>query len=215
MIEVKTFVFNPFAENTYVLSDETDECIIIDPGCYEKYEKEELSNYIEERHFKVVKLLNTHCHIDHVFGNEYVKNKYKVNLEIHKDDAATLGAVKAYAPSYGFQNFEESKAEVFLNESDAIQFGNSKLNILFVPGHAPGHIAFVNVDQNLCIGGDVLFRESIGRTDLPGGDHDTLIKSIHKKMFALPDDTVVYCGHGPTTTIGHEKAYNPFCALSR
>ncbi len=215
MIQVKTFVFNPFAENTYVLHDDTNECIIIDPGCYENYEKKQLSDYVENNGLKVVRLLNTHCHIDHVFGNTFIKNKYGLKLEIHKDDAATLGAVKAYAPSYGFQNFEESTAETFLEEGDIIKFGNSSLEILFVPGHAPGHIVFYNLDQKICIGGDVLFLESIGRTDLPGGDFDTLIKSIHNKMFSLPDETIVYCGHGSSTTIGHEKVYNPFCALAK
>lgn len=215
MIQVKSFVFNPFLENTFVLYDDTCECIVIDPGCYEQFEKKELSDFIEKNSLKVVRLLNTHCHIDHVFGNQFIKNTYDLGLEIHKEDDATLRAVKAYAPSYGFQHFEESEPDIFLSENDVIEFGESVLKIMFVPGHAPGHIAFYNEEQKICIGGDVLFRESIGRTDLPGGDHDQLIESIHTKMFQLADDTTVYCGHGPSTTIGHEKVYNPFCALAR
>jgi len=214
MIQVKSFVFNPFMENTYLLYDETKEAIIIDPGCYENHEKNELTTFIDNNDLNVVRLLNTHCHIDHVFGNQFIKDTYNVKLAIHKEDEATLKAVKAYAPSYGFSNYVEAEADEFLEEGDTITFGNSSLEIIFVPGHAPGHIAFFSKDEKICIGGDVLFNGSIGRTDLPGGDFDTLIKSIHGKMFPLGDDMVVYCGHGPETTIGHEKKNNPFCALA-
>lgn len=214
MIQVKSFVFNPFMENTYVLYDETKETIIIDPGCYESHEKNELTNFIKTEGLKVVKLLNTHCHIDHVFGNQFIKDVYDVELSIHKEDEATLRSVKVYAPNYGFSNYEEAEPDHFIDEGDVISFGKSALDIVFVPGHAPGHVAFYNKAQNICIGGDVLFQGSIGRTDLPGGDFDTLIKSIHEKMFPLGDDMVVYCGHGGETTIGHEKKTNPFCAIS-
>ncbi|MEQ8927006.1 MAG: MBL fold metallo-hydrolase [Fulvivirga sp.] len=213
MIQVQSFTFNPFLENTYVLYDETGEAIVIDPGCYENYEKEQLNTFIEDQNLTVKRLINTHCHIDHVFGNEFVKKKYGVKLEVHLSDVETLRAVKAYAPSYGFQHFEESEVDSNLAEGDTVKFGNSELKVLFVPGHAPGHIALYSNADNLCINGDVLFMESIGRTDLPGGDFDTLIKSIHEKLFTLPDETVVYCGHGPETTIGHEKQNNPFCAI--
>ncbi len=214
MIQIKSFVFNPFMENSYVLYDETKEAVIIDPGCYEKYEQQELSQFIEDHHLKVVKLLNTHCHIDHVFGNQYVKATYNVPLAIHEGDSATLLAVKAYAPSYGFQHYQETTADHFLEEGDQVQFGDSTLDIIFVPGHAPGHIAFYHQDQKFIIGGDVLFDGSIGRTDLPGGDSDTLIRSIHEKFFPLGDAMTVYPGHGGTTTIGKEKVSNPFCALT-
>ena len=213
MIYIKSFVFNPFMENSYILHDETKEAVIIDPGCYENYEKKELSDFIEDNELKVVRLLNTHCHIDHVFGNQYVKEKYNVPLSIHKDDSATLLSVKAYAPSYGFQHYEESMADTFLDEGDKVEFGNSSLGVLFVPGHAPGHIAFYNKDEGFIIGGDELYDGSIGRTDLPGGDFDVLIHSIHEKFFPLGDEMMVYSGHGSTTTIGKEKASNPFCAI--
>jgi hydroxyacylglutathione hydrolase len=214
MIQVKSFVFNPFLENTYLVYDETGDCIVIDPGCYEKFEQEQLKLFISENNLNVVKLLNTHCHIDHVFGNYFVKTHFKVNLEIHKLDAQTLLAVKTYAPGYGFKHYQESKADSFFDEGDQVKFGNSSLEILFVPGHAPGHVAFFNKKEKICIGGDVLFKEGIGRTDLPGGDFDTLIQSIQTKMFKLSDDTIVYCGHGESTTIGHEKKHNPFCAIT-
>lgn len=215
MIQIQNFVFNPFMENTYVLYDETKEAIIIDPGCYEQAEKDELTDFIETNELKVVKLINTHCHIDHVFGNAFVKKRYGVSLAIHKEDEATLKSVEVYAPAYGFQNFENTEAEEFFDEGDQIKFGNASLDIFFTPGHAPGHVVLVNQEQNICIGGDVLFDGSIGRTDLPGGDFDTLIKSIHEKVFALKDETVVYPGHGGTTTVGKEKVSNPFCALSK
>lgn len=213
MIHVKSFVFNPFMENTYVLYDDTKACVIIDPGCYEPYEQQELKQYITENNLEVVKLLNTHCHIDHVFGNQFVKDEFKVDLYIHPLDEATLKAVKAYAPAYGISNYNEATADHFLEDGDKVKFGNSTLDVLFVPGHAPGHIAFYSKEDKLCIGGDVLFHGSIGRTDLPGGDFDTLIRSIHEKMFPLGDDVTVYCGHGPETSIGYEKKSNPFCAV--
>ena len=215
MIQIQNFVFNPFMENTYVLYDETKEAIVIDPGCYEQAEKDELTDFIEANELKVVKLINTHCHVDHVFGNAFIKKKYGVTLTIHKEDEATLKAVEVYAPAYGFQNFENTEAEEFYDEGDQVIFGNSTLDVYFTPGHAPGHVVLVNQEQNICIGGDVLFDGSIGRTDLPGGDFDTLIKSIHEKVFALNDDTVVYSGHGGTTTVGKEKVSNPFCSLNK
>lgn len=214
MIKVKSFTFNPFQENTYVLYDESKSCVIIDPGCYESSEKNTLVNFITSESLKAEKLINTHCHIDHVLGNKFVKDTFGVDLYIHKNDEATLKAVETYAPSYGFPLYDPASADQFLDEGDSLTFGSSSMDILFVPGHAPGHIAFISHFDKFCIGGDVLFKASIGRTDLPGGDFDTLIKSIHEKMFTLPDDTTVYCGHGPATTIGEEKSSNPFCAIA-
>ena len=213
MIKVDTFTFNAFQENTYLLHDETRECVIIDPGCYEREEQEELASFIEINNLKVVELLNTHCHIDHVLGNYFVKEKYKVKLAAHRIDEATLKAVKAYAPNYGFVNYTEATIDRYIDEGDQIKFGNSTLNILFVPGHAPGHVAFYNSKENICIGGDVLFAGSVGRTDLPGGDFDTLMKSIQDKIFPLGEAMVVYPGHGPETTVGREMRTNPYCAL--
>jgi glyoxylase-like metal-dependent hydrolase (beta-lactamase superfamily II) len=209
-MKVTCLTFNPFEENTYLLHDDTNECVVIDPGCYEKEEREQLKKYIEDNGLKVVRLLNTHCHIDHVLGNQFVADTYNVGLEIHPDDEQTLRAVTAYAPSYGFQQYAETLPTAFLKEGDAVKFGNTELQVLFTPGHAPGHIVFYNGPEKICIGGDVLFQNSIGRTDLPGGDFDTLINSIKDKLFALPDDVTVYPGHGPETTIGHEKRHNPF-----
>jgi hydroxyacylglutathione hydrolase len=213
MIQLKSFTFNPFMENTYILSDETGQCVVVDPGCYEDYERQEIKKYIEDRHMEVKYLLNTHCHIDHVFGNYFIKDNYKVPLLVHKLDEPTLESVKVYAPVYGFQNFEDTSIDNYIREGEKIEFGNSILEILFVPGHSPGHVAFVNREQNMCIAGDVLFDGSIGRTDLPGGDFDTLIESIHSQIFPLGDEMTVYPGHGSETTVGKEKVSNPFCAI--
>jgi hydroxyacylglutathione hydrolase len=212
-MKVESFVFNPFQENTYVLYDETKECVVIDPGCIESEETRQLASFIENNNLKVKLLLNTHCHVDHVLGNDFVKEKYKVDFLIHESDLPVLKAVRAYAPSYGFYQYKETEPDRFLKEGDVITFGKQSLNVLFVPGHAPGHVAFYNEREKIVIAGDVLFYNSIGRTDLPGGDYDTLITSIHEKLFTLPDDVIVYPGHGPETSIGFEKRTNPFCAL--
>lgn len=210
MIHIQAFTFNSFQENTYVLFDETNACVIIDPGCYEKNEKQELENFIQTKQLHVTHLLNTHGHIDHVLGNAFVKQKYNVALHIHPTDEATLRAVETYAPAYGFVLYEPAKPDYFLNEGDVIRFGNATLQVLYVPGHAPGHIAFYNAEQKICIAGDVLFNGSIGRTDLPGGNFDTLLESIQTRLFTLHDDTLIYPGHGGSTTISREKKYNPF-----
>ena len=212
-VSVQKFTFNPFQENTYVLFDESNEAIIIDPGCYEQSEKEVLKAFINENGLNPVKLLNTHGHIDHVLGNSFVKKEFNLKLTIGKKDLKTLESVTAYAANYGFPMYAPAAADVFIEEGDLIDFGNSQLEVIFLPGHAPGHLAFYNTEQNICIGGDVLFEGSIGRTDLPGGDFDTLIDSIKSKLFKFADEMVVYPGHGNSTTLGQEKHSNPFCAI--
>lgn len=202
--------FNPFQENTYVLSDETGECIIVDPGCYESAERSELTDFIRANNLRVVQLVNTHCHIDHVLGNEFVKDTYGVKLYIHHLDEPVLRAVSAYAPNYGFNKYQPSTPDGFLEAGSDVSFGNTSLKVLFVPGHAPGHVAFYSATDKALIGGDVLFRNSIGRTDLPGGDMKTLENSIRTQLYTLPEDTVVFPGHGSQTTIGYEMKTNPF-----
>lgn len=213
MLSIQTFVFNPFSENTYVVSDETGAAVVIDPGCYEAEEQNELDEYITTRGLSIKYLLNTHCHIDHVLGNYYVKKKYQVPLLIHAREENVLRAVKTYAPNYGFNAYQETTADRFLNEGEVFTFGGTSWDILYLPGHAPGHIGFYDKKEKAIFSGDVLFNGSIGRTDLPGGDYDTLIQSIREKLFALPNEVVVYCGHGSTTTIGKEKQSNPYCGL--
>ncbi|WP_215237901.1 MBL fold metallo-hydrolase [Dyadobacter helix] len=210
MLKIQTFTFNPFSENTYVLYDETKEAVIIDPGCYEQRELNELYSFIETNGLKPVKILNTHAHIDHVLGVAPVKRKYGIPFLLHKIDEPLLKAVKTYAPNYGFVLFEEPEIDTYLTEGKDVTFGKTTLKVIFVPGHAPGHVAFVNDESRMVVGGDVLFRQSIGRTDLPGGDFNTLLNSIRTKMFTLPDDYTVYAGHMQPTTIGYEKKHNPF-----
>ncbi|KAA6438679.1 MBL fold metallo-hydrolase [Dyadobacter flavalbus] len=210
MIHIENFVFNPFAENTYLLHDDTGEAVIIDPGCYDKQELAEITDYIEANGLKPVQIINTHAHIDHVLGIAALKRKYRIPFSLHALDEPLLKAVKSYASNYGFSSFDEPEIDTYLAEGDTVHFGNSSLKVIFVPGHAPGHIAFVNEDQRFVMGGDVLFHMSIGRTDLPGGDHNQLLSSIRSKLFTLPDDYTVYPGHMQLTTIGFEKKNNPF-----
>jgi glyoxylase-like metal-dependent hydrolase (beta-lactamase superfamily II) len=211
MISVKKFTFNPFQENTYILFDDTKECVIVDPGCYTFQEKNELKQYVASESLIVKKVISTHSHIDHVLGNAFVTSEFKVPLVINKEDLDTLNAIPSYAPSYGFTDYEAySGTPEFFNLEEGVSFGNSTLKIVFVPGHAPGHVVFISHKDKFVINGDCLFYGSIGRTDLPGGDHNTLINSIKTKLFTLPNDYKVYCGHGPETTIGFEKLNNPF-----
>jgi len=208
--QVHSITFNPFEENTYIISSDDGECIIIDPGCFDKREEEELSALISNEELKPVMLINTHCHIDHILGNAYVAHHYNLGLEIHAGEIPVLEAGMAVAGMYGIPYTPSPQPDKFLKEGDEIELGNIKLRILFTPGHSPASICLYNELDHWVIGGDVLFYESIGRTDLPGGDYETLIKSIRTQLFTLPDDVVVYPGHGPKTTIGHEKIFNPF-----
>ena len=210
MIQVKGFTFNPFQENTYVLYDETGDCVIIDPGCYGPEEKLELTNFIKQEKLKPSLLLNTHCHIDHILGNKYVAETWDLKLTIHKKEKELLAAAQEYGVNWGIFAEKSPEPSSFADEGDVIHFGKSTLEVLFTPGHSPGSICFYNANDNICISGDVLFFQSIGRTDLPGGDFNTLIESIKQKLFRLPDDTIIYPGHGPATTILKEKKTNPF-----
>ena len=210
-MKLKSFTFNQFYENTFIVSDSTNDCIIIDPGCYSNDEKNILKKYIEDNNLNPVKLINTHCHIDHILGNKFVSKTWGLNLETHQNDIELLENSAEIARLYGFIDYEESPSTTqFLNEGDIVEFGNSKLKILYTPGHAPGHISLYSKEEKFIISGDVLFKSSIGRTDLPGGDFNVLIESIKTKILCLDDDTVVYCGHGPATTVGYERVNNPF-----
>jgi hydroxyacylglutathione hydrolase len=213
MLSIKSFVFNPFSENTYIVFDESKEAVIIDPGCYEQKEQRELLQYITNQQLCVKYLLNTHGHIDHVLGNDFVKENFKVPLFIHRQEEKVLLAVKTYASNYGFAKYKETTPDQYLAEGDLIAFGNTQWKVLFVPGHSPGHIAFYDEKEKVIFSGDVLFEQSIGRTDLPGGDFNSLIESIQKKLFVLPDEVVVYAGHGSPTQIGKEKITNPYCSV--
>jgi len=210
MIEIETFTFNPFQENTYLLFDETRECIIIDPGCYTIAEKKVLQDFIEENDLKPVHLINTHCHIDHVLGNKFVCETYDLLPELNEKELQILQSTSIYGPSMGINAEQSPLPEKYLKEGGMVKFGNSALEVVFTPGHCPGEICLVHKGQKFIIAGDVLFYGSIGRTDLPGGDYATLISSIKAKLLPLGDDFTVYSGHGPETKIGLEKRQNPF-----
>ena len=209
-MNIAVFTFNDFAENTYVLYDDSLECLIIDPGCNNEGERNELSNFIENNKLKPVGLLNTHCHIDHVLGNKYISEKYGLELESHKGEEGVLASNEMVAQMYGIPYVKSPLITRFLDEGQVRTFGNSQLEIYYTPGHSPASISFYHRESKQLIAGDVLFQRSIGRTDLPGGNFDTLIDSIKTKYYPLGDDVVVYPGHGPSTTIGEERLMNPF-----
>ena len=210
MLSVKSFTFNPVEENSYLVYDEEKNCAVIDPGCYFGNERNELRDFITENDLNPVLLLNTHCHLDHVFGNKFIYDTYELPLHLHPLEQQVL----EYAPVSGqkwnlpFDNY--SGPLRFLEPGELLLVGKDMLKVLFTPGHAPGHVVFYCEEQGFVIGGDVLFRGSIGRTDLPLGDHSTLLHSIRTQLFALPDEVIIYPGHGPHTTIGWEKKNNPF-----
>ena len=213
MLSVKTFTFNPVQENTYVLYNESGQCCIIDPGCYFEQERQSLKNFITETKLEPVLLLNTHCHLDHVFGNKWVAETWDLKLHFHEKDQPIFD----FAPQSGemwqipFENYESEV--IYIKEGSNIKVGQDELEIRFTPGHSPGSVIFYYEPGAFVIGGDVLFNGSIGRTDLPWGDFKTLINSIQTQVFTLPDQTKVYSGHGPVTTIGFEKMNNPFVKL--
>lgn len=210
MIHIQSFVFSPFSENTYVLYDDSAACIILDPGCLQQQERDELTGFVAAKGLKVERIVATHCHLDHVFGAKYLKEYYGVPFAIPTGEQQMLRMAPESAQRWGIPGMEPTQADELLPETGELSFGESHLQILFVPGHAPGHLAFYSPEQGFVMSGDVLFRGSIGRTDLPGGSMPQLEDSIRRVMYALPDHTAVYSGHGPATTIGEEKRANMF-----
>jgi len=210
MIKIKIFVFNPFQENTFVLYDESKEAVIIDPGCYSVREEELLDIFIKENELNPVHLLNTHCHIDHVLGNRYVTENYGISSEAHMGDEFLINSAHTYGHSFGILTNPIPPIGKYLDEGMSVQFGNSKLDIVHIPGHSPGGIVFYNNEEGILIAGDVLFNGSVGRSDLPGGNEHQLLSGIKNKLFIMDDEMKVYPGHGPATTIGTEKKFNPF-----
>ncbi len=207
---VKTFVFNPFQENTYVLSDENNKCIIVDAGCLDEKEKEALYTYIQENSLVVERVINTHLHLDHCFGNKFVYETFGKNIEAHPNDEELLVNMKEYARIFGLDFDEKHPPISYLYENNEIIVGSIHLKVIHVPGHSKGHLVFYAAKEKYLFAGDVLFSGSIGRTDLPGGNFHDLIDNIKEKLLVLPDETIVFSGHGSQTTIKHEKQHNPF-----
>lgn len=207
---VKGFVFSPLQENTYVLYNEAGECCIIDPGCYFSNERNELKDFILESQLQPKYLLNTHCHLDHIFGNKFVHATYGLEPYIHPDEKQVMDFAPAAGKLWNLPIDHYTGDVHYITEKDVVRLGTDELKIILAPGHSPGHICFYCEQQQFLIGGDVLFRGSIGRFDLPGGNFDTLMKSIREQLFTLPVDTVVHPGHGPETSIGYEMKTNPY-----
>lgn len=210
MITIKRLEFNPFRENTYVISDDTGECIILDPGCQEPEERDILLEYIGESQLKPVKIVNTHCHIDHILGVAFLHDQFKLPFLTHRLEKPLLKASIAQGEFFGLEVQTPPEPTDFLTEGDTLTFGNSVFGVIHIPGHSPGGIVLFNKDQQCMFTGDVLFQGSIGRTDLPGGDYNSLVSSIRQKLLILDPEIRAYPGHGPDTTIGIEIKSNPF-----
>lgn len=210
MIQLEVFQFNPFQENTYLLWDDAGNGIVFDPGCYSYEERKEIKDFITEKGIQMKYILNTHAHIDHVLGVSFFQSEYQIPFCLHLKDKPLLDDAGNRAEFYGFPHYQAANVDQWISESDRIQLGEFDIQILFVPGHAPGHVAFYLEKQGWVIGGDVLFKRSVGRTDFPLCNHADLMHSIQTQLYKLPTTTLVYPGHGPKTSIGEEKQHNPY-----
>ncbi|MCF8253252.1 MAG: MBL fold metallo-hydrolase [Bacteroidia bacterium] len=210
MLQLQTFVFNDFQENTYLIWDETKECAILDPGCSNHQERKTLQDFIQKADLTPKLLLNTHCHIDHILGNSFVSETYNLPLHLHEGELFTYKDTDRWAAMFNLPKFEIPEKLVFINQNDILSFGNLKFEILFTPGHSIASISFLEKNNETLFSGDVLFKESIGRTDLPGGNFQILENSVKKVLYQLAPSTKIYSGHGPSTTIAHEMKFNPY-----
>lgn len=208
-VQVSVFQFNAFQENTYVVSNEQGEALIFDPGCYSKEEEQILSDFLEENELNVLAVLYTHAHIDHILGAAFVQRRFNAPAYLHPLDQSTWTSVASYAHVYGFEGYQiQDLPSHPLSDHQAINIGAFRIKVRHTPGHAPGHVIFYFEEDQFIINGDVLFKGSFGRVDLPGGDLETLKSSIFNILFQYPEETIVYCGHGPNTSIGQEKRTN-------
>ena len=212
MIQVKTYAFNPFLENTYLIYDETNSCIILDPGCYFAEEQKKLTDFIENNRLRPEYIVHSHGHVDHILGTNFLRDHYNIQAIMHQDDLEILRRSKDFGEMIGIEIEQPRDPEIFVKEGEQITFGNTAFDILHLPGHSPGSIGLYNKEAQVIFAGDVLFRRGIARTDLMGGDHSTLLNNIKSKLFVLDDATIVYPGHGEHTTIKEEKAENTMLA---
>ena len=209
MIQIKSFTFNDFQENTYIIS-RNNQCVIIDPGNYYDNENIEIKNFIDSKNFIVNCILLTHCHIDHILGIKYLQDTFNVDVFIPAGEEEMYKSSENIAVLYGLNSYNHFEDVKLLGSENKLSFGDINLDVLNVPGHSQDHRAFLLKDEKACLSGDVLFKNSIGRTDLPGGDYDTLIKSIKNTLFLVGDDVTIYPGHGPLTLVKDEIEQNPF-----
>lgn len=210
MIKLKQFVFNELGVNTFVLHDDTQLCIIVDPGCNSTSQQTKLSAYITENNLMPAYIVNTHGHFDHVFGNSWAKALYNCPILMHRDDLHLIEHIDKFAGLFGFEVEKAPFPDRFLYDGDILKFGETSLKIIHVPGHSPGSICLYSEPDRLLVSGDVIFNGGIGRTDLPAGNHGLLMRGIREKILTLPPETVVWPGHGPQTTIRNEHDTNPF-----
>jgi hydroxyacylglutathione hydrolase len=210
MLQIAAFTFNPFQENTYVIINEKKECWFVDPGMQGEHEVQQMLNFVTNEKLIPQQIINTHTHIDHILGIKALQDQYKIPFGMHEKDMPVLHNAKGSAMMFGFELKEAPQPDFFIKEQEPLALGEDLLEVRFTPGHSPGSIIFYHAAGGWVISGDVLFQGSVGRTDLPGGNMDILMKSITEQMYTLPESTVVFSGHGPQTTIGHEKQYNPF-----
>lgn len=210
MLQIQSFTFNPFQENTYLIINEQKLCWVVDPGMYDNNETNRFFSYISDNGLKPQSIINTHTHIDHIFGVSEVIKKYDIPFGINEKDSPVLNAAVASAMMFGLAFSNTPKPSFYIADNEVMKLGDDSIEVRFTPGHSPGSVSFYHAAGNWVIGGDVLFQGSIGRTDLPGGNFETLISSIKSQLLTLPEETVVYSGHGPATTVGDEKEGNPF-----
>ena len=210
MTQIHSFIFNAFSENTYLLAEEDGSCLIIDPGVSDGNERKKLEVFIKSHQLNPTHIINTHCHIDHVLGNKWCKDKYGIPLWIPKGEEMVLARLLSVAQMYGVPADPSPEPDFLMQEGEEIRCGEACWQLIAAPGHSPASICMYDASQKILIAGDVIFYESIGRTDLPGGNHQQLLENIHGKILKLPDEVKVFPGHGPATTIGHERIYNPF-----
>lgn len=210
MLFIKKFTFNAFQENTYIIYNETNQAIIIDPGMYDVHEFKQFDAFIQSSHLNPVLLLNTHTHLDHVFGNAHVKRTYGIPFAFHESDKPVFDASYNVGHLYGLAFEKSPEPDYYIEEGKPIQLGTDIFEVFLTPGHSPGSICLYQAQQAFILVGDVIFNQSVGRTDLPGGNYETLMHSIQSHLLPLPDQVKVYSGHGPETTIGYEKIHNPF-----
>jgi len=214
MIKIEKFIFSPFSENTYIIwEDDSFEAAIVDPGCYDENEEKIIADFISTNNLKIKYLINTHCHIDHIFGCEFIKQKYNPIYLIPEQDLPLLQNADKQAETFGIEMKIPPKPDNFITEDTILELAENELKFYFTPGHTQGEYCIYIQEDKILISGDVLFKGSIGRTDLWGGDYDTLLDSINNKLMVIPNDVKVFPGHGEETTIGDEKTHNPFLKL--
>ena len=211
MVKINKFVFNPFSENTYLVVNEiSGQVLIIDPGCSNKKEENNLKEFIYGNKLKPELIINTHCHIDHIIGNAFVKDEFKIDLLSPEEDVFLINTMEDQAALFGLKIKKSPYPDKYLTENTILSFGGVEIKLLHTPGHSPGGYCIYFPEDKICITGDTLFKETIGRTDLYKGDYNTLILSIRDKLFLLPDEVIIYPGHGEESTIGYEKKHNQF-----